>query len=457
MADGYFSRRRGSFKAYLTVQANPGNVVTVTGSRTTYTGTADGTTGIATFEIKKKDVYTITTNSGANSEAEGNTPTVNVNKTGSRFNGQMVKITVPTSLTVANYSSNALTAYWGRPGANWSGSNLRRSTTSAPTSRTAGDNIYSGVGNADIVVNASTTVNGYTNTGLTANTLYYYSLFSYLTINGTTYWSTTYRTGSATAANYVGNSVTLKITQTWTAPTGWRSIQIFGVGGGGGGAGGQVMARGGGGGGRTSTSGSISVTPGKAYAVEVGTGGAGGESGGAADDPKHGGKSGGATKLSDGNTTLFSVGGGDGGWYYRTSAEGYSGGWGGSGGGAQGYYENGSSLNRDGAKGGSDGSNGGNVQGSRDGHMWWGGEGQKSTTRAWRLSNGTLYAGGGGGGSRGNNYSGGAGGDGGGGRGGTASTGYNGTANTGGGGGGGADSYAGGSGGSGIMLIKCIA
>ena len=70
--DGYFSRRRGSFKAYLTVQANPGNVVTVAGSRITYTATANGTTGIATFEVKKKDTYTITTNSGANTDAEGN-------------------------------------------------------------------------------------------------------------------------------------------------------------------------------------------------------------------------------------------------------------------------------------------------------------------------------------------------------------------------------------------------
>lgn len=449
--DGYFSRRRGSFKAFLTVQVNPGNVVTATGSRMTYSGTADSV-GLITFEIKKKDVYTITTNSGANTDAEGNTPTVNVNKTGTTFHGQMVKITVPTALYVGNYSSNVLTPYWGRPAANWTGCNVRRSTSAAPTSRTAGDSVYSGAGNS-IVLTSSSTVNGYNDGSRAANTTYYYSLFSYLTIANTTYWSTTYRSASGVARNYVGATVTIYSTQNWSVPTGWRSIQIFGVGGGAGGAGGQVMARGGGGGGRTKTSGAISVMPGTSYPVTIGLGGRGGLADGtAADSATHGGGKGGDTKLG----SLFSVGGGDGGWYYRTSAEGYSGGWGGSGGGAQGYYAEGSSLNSPGAKGGSDGTKGGSVQGSRDGHMWWGGEGQGSTTRAWGSSSGTLYAGGGGGGGRGN-QSGGAGGAGGGGAGGSSGPGANGTANTGGGGGGGYQSNAGGSGGSGIMIIKCVA
>lgn len=436
--DGYFSRRRGSFKAYLTVQANPGNVVTVTGSRITYTGTADSTTGIATFEVKKKDTYTITTNSGANSNAEGNTPTININKTGSRYTAQMVKITVPTTLSVANYSSNALTAYWARPTANWSGVNLRRNTGSAPANRDAGTSVYSGVGNMGIVVNASTNVNGYTNTGLTASTTYYYSIFSYLNINGTAYWSTTYRTGAATATNYVGLSATITSTRNWSIPAGWRSIQVFCVGGGGGGN------RGGGGGGYTKTSGAFSVVPGTSYALTIGAGGT-----------ANGGR-GGTTAFA----SIVSAAGGYGGG-------GNDGGAGGSGGGARGIYRGGA-YDCDGSAGASDGAKARDntyYTGAAQAHTYYGGNGQGSTTRAWGSSSGALYAGGGGGGSSNRNYNGGAGGAGGGGRGSSSYTisGTAGTNNTGGGGGGGAydgsaeATSSGGAGGSGIMLIKCVA
>lgn len=441
MADGYFSRRRGSFKAYLTVQANPGNVVTVTGSRITYTGTANSTTGIATFEVKKKDVYTITTNSGANSEAEGNTPTVNINKTGTHYNAQMVKITVPTSLGVGNYSSNALTAYWARPTANWSGVNLRRNTGSAPANRNTGASVYSGVGNANIVLNNSNSVNGYTNTGLTASTTYYYSIFSYLNINGADYWSTTYRTGAATATNYVGLSTTITSTRSWSIPAGWRSIQVFCVGGGGGGN------RGGGGGGYTRTSGSISVVPGTSYALTIGAGGS-----------ANGGR-GGTTSFSN----LVSAAGGYGGGIAYAD----NGGAGGSGGGAMGIYRGGA-YDCDGSAGASDGAKAkDNVYytGAAQAHTIYGGAGQGSTTRAWGSSSGALYAGGGGGGSSNRNYNGGAGGAGGGGRGSSDYTisGTAGTANTGGGGGGGAYNSSsesrsnGGNGGSGVMIIKCVA
>lgn len=436
--DGYFSRRRGSFKAYLTVQANPGTVVTVAGSRTTYTGTADGTTGIATFEVKKKDTYTITTNSGADSNAEGNTPTININKTGSRYTAQMVKIAVPTTLSVANYSSNALTAYWARPTANWSGVNLRRNTGSAPANREAGTSVYSGVGNMGIEVNASTNVNGYTDTGLTASTTYYYSIFSYLNINGTAYWSTTYRTGVATATNYVGLTTTITGTQNWSIPAGWRSIQVFCVGGGGGGY------RGGGGGGYTRTSSSISVTPGTSYPIQIGRGGTAG------------GGRGEATSFG----SLVSAAGG-----YGGAAN--DGGAGGSGGGARGIYR-GDSYDCDGTAGASDGAKANNntyYTGASQAHTFYGGNGQGSTTRAWGSSSGALYAGGGGGGSSNRNYNGGAGGSGGGGRGSSSYTisGTAGTNNTGGGGGGGAydggaeATSSGGAGGSGIMLIKCVA
>lgn len=443
--DGYFSRRRGSFKAFLTVQANPGNVVTATGPRMTYSGTADSV-GRITFEIKKKDTYTITTNSGANSDAEGNTPTVNVNKTGMSFSAQMVKITVPTALYVGNYSSNVLTPYWGRPSANWTGCNIRRSTSAAPTDRATGSSVYSGTGNS-IALTSSSTVNGYNDGGLTANTKYYYSIFSYLTIGSTTYWSTTYRTASGTAYNYVDAIVSITSTSTWTVPTGWRSMKVFVVGGGGGGN------RGGGGGGYTRTSGAFSVTPGAAYTATVGAGGAAN------------GGNGGTTSFNSiepAKEIISAAGGYGGGTAYANN-----GGNGGSGGGAMGI-DRGDQYDCGGTAGGT---NGGSAKdnvyytGAAQAHTIKGGSGQGSTTRAWGSSSGTLYAGGGGGGATGRHYTGGSGGAGGGGDGSSDYTiaGSNGTANTGGGGGGGAYNSSsgsrsnGGSGGSGIILVQCVA
>lgn len=439
--DGYFSRRRGSFKAYLTIQANPSATITATGGRATYSGVADHGTGLVMLEIKKKGVYTLTTSNNANTNAEGNNSTINIDKTGGRYNAQLVKINVPDSLGVANYSSNAITAYWARPTTNWSGVNLRRNTGSAPSNREAGASVYSGVGNMNIIVNASTSVNGYTNTGLTASTTYYYSIFSYLNINNLTYWSTTYRTGVATATNYVGLSTTITSTRSWSIPAGWRSIQVFCVGGGGGGH------RGGGGGGYTRTSGSISVVPGTAYALTIGAGGS-----------ANGGR-GGTTSFSN----LVSAAGGYGGGIAYAN----NGGAGGSGGGAMGIYRGGA-YDCDGSAGASDGAKAkDNVYytGAAQAHTIYGGAGQGSTTRAWGSSSGALYAGGGGGGSSNRNYNGGAGGSGGGGRGSSSYTisGTAGTANTGGGGGGGAydggaeASSNGGNGGSGIMIIKCVA
>lgn len=450
--DGYFSRRRGSFKAYLTVQANPGAKITAANDRATYSGTTNSL-GVISFEIKKKGTYTLTTNNTAGTDAENNTATVNVNKSGQTFSGQMVKIAIPAALYVGNYSSNVLTPYWGKPSANWTGVNLRRGNTSAPATRSEGTSLYSGAGSA-ITLSSSSTVNGYNNTGLTANSTYFYTIFSYLTIGSITFWAVTRRTASGTARNYVGTVETIYSTKNWSVPTGWRKIQIFGVGGGGGGAGGHTSARGGGGGGYTKTSGTIDVVPGTTYAAEVGLGGRGGLADGTVyTSATHGGATGGTTKLG----SIFSVSGGYGGWYAKTpnGSSGQSGGSGGSGGGAQGRWQSDSSLISNGAKGGSDGTAGGSVQSYRDGRMWDGGPGQGSTTREFGSTSGTLYAGGGGGG--GWNMSGGAGGSGGGGNGGSTGTGSNGTANTGGGGGGGGSSYAGGSGGSGILKIKCVA
>lgn len=453
MGEGYFSRRRGSFKALLTVQANPSATITATGDRATYTGVADSTTGLLTLVIKKKGVYTLTTNNTGGSNAEGNQTSVDVAKTGGRYTRQLVKINVPASLSVGKYSSNALTAYWTRPTTNWSGVNLRRATNAYPT-RTQGTSVYSGTGNANIQLNASTTVIGYTNTGLSASTTYYYSLFSYLNIGDSTFWAITYRTKSGTATDYVGLSTTITETQNWSIPTGWRKIQIFGVGGGGGGAGGAVNARGGGGGGYTSISSAIEVVPGTSYSITIGLGGSGGTS------TNNAGTNGGDTKFSD----LFTASGGQGGRKTTGStANVQSGGNGGSGGGAQAVYTGGS-LDKPGTDGAEDGHDAADNLYYRQQGYYLGGNGQGSTTRAWGSSSGTLYAGGGGGGGR-QTEGGGSGGGGGGGKGSSSYTtsGTAGTDNTGGGGGGGAWSNSagrasnGGKGGSGIMIIKCVA
>ena len=449
--DGFFSRRRGSFKATLTVQANPSATITATSSRAVYTGTANATTGLVSFEIKKKASYTITTNNTGANDAENNVTTVNVDRSGQTYTAQIIKINVPSSLSVGNYSSNALTAYFTRPSSNWTGVNLRRNTGSAPTNRTAGTSVYTGNGNTGIVLNNSSTVTGYTNTGLTANTTYYYSIFSYLTINGTNYWTTTYKSASGTAANYVGTVSTISSTQSWSVPTGWRTIQIFAVGGGGGGGYGGNYG-GGGGGGYAGTSGNINVTPGASYTATIGSGGSAGTS------SSNAGGTGGTTSLG----SLFSKGGGQGAQFYQANERGYvgyhSGGDGGSGGGAkpctsEGSYQDG------GANGGSNGDHGGNSQYNNTPRYYIGGTGQGPTTKAW--GNGTLYAGGGGGGGHTASHGPGSGGSGGGGTGAySGAAGSNGSANTGGGGGGGwcgTTKTNGGKGGSGIMLIKCVA
>ena len=447
MGVGFKIGGSASFKSYVTVQANPSATITLTLGSVTYSAQANSN-GVASFTVKKKGTYTVSTNNTASSNAEGNTSTIAVTKTNKSFSGQMVKINVPASLSAGNYSSNVLSLYWTRPSSNWTGCNLRWSSSSAPTSRTSGTSIATGAG-SNITLTNSSTVNGYNHTGLTANSTYYYSIFSYLTINGTSYWATTYRSASGVARSYINTIVTITSTQTWSVPTGWRQIQIFGVGGGGGGAAGSYG--GGGGGGYTKTSGAISVTPGASYTATVGAGGSAG-SGGA-------GGTGGTSSVG----SIFSVGGGGGGCNvseYRNGRGTYrTGGNGGSGGGARPVTSD-SSFQAGGGDGGSNGGAGEDMQYSNSPSYYYGGYGQGTTTRAWGSSSGTLYAGGGGGGGS-SGHSPGSGGSGGGATG--AQSGAAGSSagnNTGGGGGGGHyGSYKtnGGKGGSGIILIKCVA
>lgn len=205
-----------------------------------------------------------------------------------------------------------------------------------------------------------------------------------------------------------------------------NGIDVFLVGGGGNGgsyseANGYSSASGGGGG-YTKTQKAFSVTTASTYSITIGG--------------------------SGGNTSAFGYTANAG----KNGADKSAGGNGGSGGGGSSIW-NGNGMN-----GGSDGSNGSTA--SYGNTTYSGGAGQRSTTREFGESTGTLYAGGGGSGAGGGapGASAGAGGSGGGGRGSYYSNGNisatSGSTNTGGGGGGGGRWGARGSGGSGIVIIR---
>lgn len=213
--------------------------------------------------------------------------------------------------------------------------------------------------------------------------------------------------------------------QSWTPPDGVKmvTVRLFG-GGGGGGKGGNAYdgyyygAGGGGGGGGYMKAQNVAVTPGQAYLITIGAGGAASRNGG-------------ATSFG----TLLSANGGSCGSAASTNSNGYylyggDGGNGGSGGGGGGGN---SSSGRGGAGGtGSHGGNGGSGGGSTYSK---GGNGSAGVSVA-DIGNGS-----GGTGGAGNQYGGGGGG-GGGGYGGTGSNGYNSNYGSGyGGGGGGYGNY----------------
>lgn len=223
-------------------------------------------------------------------------------------------------------------------------------------------------------------------------------------------------------------------TTTWTPPDGTVEItvRLFG-GGGGGGKGGNAYdgyyygAGGGGGGGGYMKVQNVAVTPGQAYPITIGAGGAASRNGG-------------ATSFG----TLLSANGGSGGSAASTNSNGYylyggAGGNGGSGGGGGGGN---SSSGRGGA--GGTGSHGGNGGGGGGSTYSKGGNGSAGVSVA-DIGNGSGGTGGTG------NQHGGGGGGGGGGYGGTGSNGSNSNYGSGyGGGGGGYGNYGkGGNGGSG--------
>lgn len=219
---------------------------------------------------------------------------------------------------------------------------------------------------------------------------------------------------------FLYTSGTLNFTDLGNAING---IDVFCVGGGGGGnsSGDLYYGGGGGGGGYTKTAKNISINVNSPYEIVVGAGGGRGKSGG--------------------TTSAFNTNANGG-----QPGSSMSGGSGGSGGGNGSYND---------SRGGNGGSNGGSS----------GGSGQRTTTREFGESTGTLYSGGGGGGTgcsyNGSGGGGGSGGAGGGGNGGgKGATGGSAAANTGGGGGGGGNPggtsfpVGGGSGGSGIVVIR---
>lgn len=260
-------------------------------------------------------------------------------------------------------------------------------------------------------------------------------------------WEAT--SGSFTASNstaadwFTGNK----------APSGVTSVDYLVVAGGGGGSGG------GGGAGAFRTANALGVTPGTAYTVTVGAGGARGD---------------GSNPGSNGNNSVFSSitankGGGGGGEDASKDAPTGTFGSGGGGGFDPGFHTGGT-----GAAGGTGGNSGGN--GSSDGSSLdsGGGGGGSNAAGAAGTTSGTSVGGNGGGGTSSSitgssvTYSGGGGGwgsttagtggSGGGGNGTVGGDGGNATANTGGGGGGGKPTTNfGGNGGSGIIGLTFTA
>lgn len=362
-----------------------------------------------------------------------------------------------TSFKAAVASGKAVTLTWTVPtaisGRPFSGVHVRYKTGSAPTNISDGTPIYTGNNG---ISSGTTSV---TVTLPALGTTYYFSAWSYATINNVKVYSNSYKTASCTTASAIQKIFTS--TQTYTIPVGYTKLDVFCVGGGGsGGYGnpGNADARcsgGGGGGGYTVTRKGITVTPGTVYAVTVGAGGNSGNNGEAS--------SFGSLVTASGGTTAIGVSSSS---TLRKAK--LFGGNGGSGGGRNAWvYDSGSESENPHGNGGTNGGNGYGAGSnstsmvdstSTDGSY---GKGQGTTTRAFGSSSGTLYSGGGGGGTGDATTIYGYGGSGGGGNGGSTNT-YptSGAENTGGGGGGGGgkSSYATpGSGGSGIVIIKLYA
>lgn len=400
----------------------------------------------------------------------GNAP-VNYVYKGKTFYNNNAKNKLTGTLTCNSISNFSVTVNSGRrvlcswknptqaSGKPYSGVYIKYSTSGYPG--TGGTQIYKGSGSNTVSGGTSTVYVNLPN----ISTRYYLSIYPYVTCS-----AGEIRGSVLNAQVTTGGTInrTFTSSSTYIIPQGYTLLDIFCVGGGGGGSRGHrtsdAYGGGGGGGGYTTTVNNISVSAGQSLAIVVGSGGIG-------VDANHSG-GGSTSSVTRSGSVLCSANGGDGGYY--TSIGRQAGGDGGSGGGGGGGSD---SKEIDGGNGGSNGGDGYTVsEGSQINNpdIWeygYCGYGQKTTTRAWGSSSGTLYSGGGGAGGyyRGtsNRGAGGAGGAGGGGAGtgahgsqGTIPTPQSGSANTGGGGGGAGGYYgsrggaAGATGGSGIVLIR---
>ena len=450
MAYGLIHRLRvdSGIEAIVNVQANPGVTVTLIGSDKTamFTAVADSTTGLAAITVNIPDTYTIGTDISADSFAEGNTTSIDISES-KTYSAQFIKLNKGyTECGCTNaYKSNSLLVWWNG---------------TKPTEYFSGwycidtDDNSEVTGEGDVYqISSSISYRGFLK-DVASGTTKTYKVGSYITVNGTNYYSAA-DTVTGTAKTISLNSfVKYTSSQTITVPEGCHSITAYCVGGGG--AGGDAgymggpyvgLGGGGGGGGRVLNK-TMTVLPGQNITITIGGGGSG--NGGA----------GGTTTVAVNNQSVAAPGGGGGGGSYANGWYIYlwGGGSGGSGGGEGMAAASGSgSAWYLGGTGGSNGGGGGSVTyhigsaikiGQRSGP----GSGQHSTTQI----NGITFAGGGGGGgaggSAGNATPGGAGGGGAGGN----VNGVSGTANTGGGGGGGGSIRRGGShgnGGSGVAFI----
>lgn len=370
---------------------------------------------------------------------------------GSKITGTMT-VNSALSFKVAAVTDTTMTISWTNPSKGpFSGVKIRIATNGYPGTSGSATKSYTGYGSS-IAAGATSYV---VISGLTQNTYYYISCFSYVTASKTMYSSVK---NLNARTNAKGQHI-FATSGTFTVPSNVYKVDVFMVNGGNGGGqyyddGENTYGGAGGGSGYVLTQKSISVTPGQSFAVVVGAGGPVYATKKAFTSGYGGGQSSFGNykpaaqpiKTSRGGIGVF--------WGSNTQQ------CGGSGGGSAGY-DSGSGFCC-GGDGGSDGSNGYYAVDRRVDGAWesiqtlnqTGGSG--STTRAFGESWNTLYSGGGGGGaSKRDNGGAGSGGSGGGGKGkdlnpaGSPVAGSAGTANTGGGGGGGA--YVGGSG---IVIVR---
>lgn len=346
------------------------------------------------------------------------------------------------SFSVAPYSTSQVLATWQWPSKGpYSTVYIQYKEGGYPANAWDGVRGYTGTGSNSALGSVSTAIIG----GLTAGHTYYFRIWVVANSSIGELMSG-YLETTCTVTNH-GQQV-LTSSGIWYCPSGVRTIDVFLVGGGTGGQGGEVAysASGGcgGGSGYTTTALSLSVTPGQGYNYSIGAGSSGGGGGSIA------GAGAGATTFASHSAQGAGLNG-----YKYGAGDGGSGGGGGSIG-----FEAGN-IRICGGAGGTDGANGnigGGPESYEDGLA--GGDGSNQTTRAFKESWNTIYAGGGGGGCNSSaSGSPGPGGSGGGGSGGRDGGGSAGTPNTGSGGGGGgargtAQGYSGGNGASGVIIVR---